>query len=189
VTKPNDCSISEDELFGLLSRRRGRLDGVCISGGEPLLHDISETAKKIKALGFLVKLDTNGSFPQKLKSLAEKKLIDYVAMDIKNSPAHYEQTCGAPVNMEAITESVDFLMHGKVDFEFRTTVVSQFHTSESMLEIGKWLKGDEKYFLQAFSDSGSLIQDGLSGVSKEQMSGFADIVSPYIPRVSLRGID
>ena len=183
-------SLDLDEFFAFLKKRAGLLDGICISGGEPLLHpDIDDLMEKAKKLGYLVKLDTNGSFPEKLKDVVDKKLVDYVAMDIKNSPEGYSRTIGVEnFDISSVKESAAFLMTGVVEFEFRTTVVREFHRKEDFRFIGSWLHGGEKYFLQAFQDSGSLIQPGLHGYSKAEMEEFRDILKSDIPHVALRGV-
>ena len=142
-----------------MEKRKGVLDGVCVSGGEPLLQlDIEEFLRKIKDLGYAVKLDTNGSFPSKLKKLVEQGLVDYVAMDIKNCKEAYGLTAGVDkIDLEAICESVSYLKEGHVPYEFRTTVVKNYHLKENFELIGQWLVGAEKYFLQNFVDSGDLI--------------------------------
>ena len=159
VNIPKEAEISEDEFFKFLQKRKGILDGVCVSGGEPLLQpDIELFIRKIKDMGFAVKLDTNGSFPDKLIHLVEEGLVDYVAMDIKNSPETYVLTAGVDVlDMEAIRGSVLYLKDGNIPYEFRTTVVKHYHSKEGFEEIGKWLVGADKYFLQNFVDSGDLI--------------------------------
>ncbi|OPY61916.1 MAG: Pyruvate formate-lyase 1-activating enzyme [Pelotomaculum sp. PtaU1.Bin065] len=181
--------ISEEAFFDFLAKRKGFLEGICVSGGEPLLqHEIAEFIAKIKSLGFLVKLDTNGSFPSKLKELIGAKLIDYVAMDIKNSPDSYARTAGTNENvLSRIKESVAFLLAGHVEYEFRTTVVKGFHTKEDFAAIGKWIQGAGMYFLQNFVDSGDLIQPGLQGVKKAELAAFADTVREYVPTVQTRG--
>lgn len=183
--------FSEEEIFAYLRRRRGVLDGVVITGGEPLLHaDIGAFLKKIKELGFLVKLDTNGSFPSLLKQVVEEKLVDYVAMDIKNAPLSYAKTVGVPgFDTESIAESRDFLMSGKVDFEFRTTLVRGIHTEESVLEAAKFIAGEEKYYLQQFKNSGNLIApDGLSAFDEGEMQKFAEICRAFVPATEIRGL-
>lgn len=182
----------EEEIFSFLKKRLGILDGVCVSGGEPLLQaDIDIFLEKVKKLGFLVKLDTNGSFPKKLKELVKSGLVDYVAMDIKNSPKLYCRTAGIAEDeavMENIQESVTFLLEAPVDYEFRTTVVRGYHTKESFEKIGLWIKGAKKYFLQSFVDSGELIDQASKGFEKAEMEAFAEAVRPYIPSVELRGV-
>lgn len=181
-------NISEEEFFDFLTRRKGLLDGICITGGEPLLQgEISKFISKVKEHGFSVKLDTNGSFPSKLKQLVKNGLIDYVAMDIKNSPAGYAKTTGTTGEiLSKINESVAFLLADHIEYEFRTTVVKDFQTKEDFVAIGKWLQGAKKYYLQNFVDSGDLIQPGLSSVEKAEILEFADIVREYIPSVIIR---
>ena len=190
VDIPKEAEISEEEFFAFLQKRKGILDGVCVSGGEPLLQpDIEQFIRKIKDMGFAVKLDTNGSFPNKLIHMVEQGLVDYVAMDIKNSPETYAFTSGTEaLDIEAIKKSVSYLKEGHVPFEFRTTVVKRYHSKESFEEIGEWLSGTEKYFLQNFVDSGDLIGKNTRGCSKEEMNEFLQVVQQYIPNAQLRGI-
>lgn len=187
---PKESEISEDEFFAFLKKRVGILDGVCVSGGEPLLQaDIEEFIRKIKDLGYAVKLDTNGSFPEKLKMLVEKGLVDYVAMDIKNSPELYALTCGLEtMDVKAIKESVAYLKEGHVPYEFRTTVVKNYHFKESFEAIGRWLQGTEKYFLQNFVDSGDLINGKVRGCSEDEMQEYLEAVKTYVPGAKLRGM-
>lgn len=182
--------ISEEEFFSFLEKRKGVLDGVCVTGGEPLLQpDIESFIWKIKNLGYAVKLDTNGSFPEKLKILVQKGLVDYVAMDIKNSLETYAITCGVDaINLEKIQESVSYLKENHVPYEFRTTVTRNFHSKEEFEKIGQWLEGTEKYFLQNFVDSGDLINGRIKGCSEEEMKEFLSVVQKYIPGAKLRGI-
>lgn len=183
---------SEEDIFSFLKKRQGILDGVCVSGGEPLLQeDIALFLEKIKKLGFLVKLDTNGSFPKKLKELVRSGLVDYVAMDIKNSPKLYCLTAGIEeqeIVMNPIRESAEFLLECPVSYEFRTTVVKGYHTKETFEQIGIWIRGAEKYFLQSFVNSGELIDKASTGYEKAEMEAFAEAVRPYIPNVELRGV-
>ncbi len=182
--------ISQEEVIEFLKRRKGLLDGVCITGGEPLLQDQLESfIREIKSLDFLVKLDTNGSLPRKLKQLIETGLVDYVAMDIKNSPDSYGQTIGINnYNLDPVKESVDLLLSNIVPYEFRTTVVRQLHTSKDMLAIAQWIKGADHYYLQNFVDSGDVLESGLSGFSREEIKDFHELIRPIIPSVELRGI-
>lgn len=186
----SEKSISQEEVIMFLKRRIGLLDGVCITGGEPLLQDHLENfIGEIKSLGFSVKLDTNGSLPRKLNQLIESGLVDYVAMDIKNSPDSYGRTTGIKnYNFEPIKESVDLLLSNIVPYEFRTTVVRQLHTSKDILSIAHWIKGAERYYLQNFVDSDDVLENGLSGYSREEMQGFLELIRPIIPSVELRGI-
>ena len=186
----NTSSVTEDELLGFLKKRQGILDGVCITGGEPLINrDISELIKKIRDLGFAVKLDTNGSFPDLLESLISDGLVDYVAMDIKNSKEKYGLTVGRPdFDVSPICRSVELLMRGTVGYEFRTTVTEQFHTVEDFEKIGKWLSGCSKYYLQNFVDSGKLIDPSIRGLGKSTMNSMLETVRMYIPSAELRGL-
>ena len=183
--------VETDELLSFLQKRRGILDGVAITGGEPMLHaDLPELLKEIKALGFLIKLDTNGTFPERLEALIEARLIDRVAMDIKNSPALYAETAGVPgLDLTAVDRSRALLLEGRVEYEFRTTVVKPLHTAESLVEAAKWIGGAAEYYLQQYRDPGSVIcSDGLGPYDESEMRAFAEAVRPYVPSVQLRGI-
>lgn len=184
-------TIPEAEVFAFLKKRQGVLDGVCITGGEPLLQqDIESFIGKVKELGYLVKLDTNGSNVTLLKRLVEEKLVDYVAMDIKNAPNKYGMTIGIEgYHLENILQSVDFLLSGAVPYEFRTTVVREFHKREDFAAIGRWIKGAEKYYLQGFKDSGDLISQGLRGYTKDIMEQALEIVRRNVPGAELRGVE
>ena len=190
VNIPKETEIDEEDFFAFLEKRKGVLEGVCVSGGEPLLQaDIEEFIKKIKQLGYAVKLDTNGSFPEKLIHLVEHGLVDYVAMDIKNSKETYGITSGVDaLNLALIEQSVSYLKEGHVPYEFRTTVTKQFHSKEEFEQIGQWLQGTEKYFLQNFVDSGDLIGKKVSGCSEKEMKEFLATEQKYIPSAKLRGI-
>ena len=186
----NSIRYSEEEVLEYLEKRKGVLDGVCITGGEPLLQgDIAEFLGKIKEMGYLIKLDTNGSFPEKLASLVEMGLVDYVAMDIKNSKEKYAETTGkADLDISAIEKSVSFLMSGKVDYEFRTTVVKELHSEEDIENIALWLKGAKKYFLQNFVDSGDLISENLSAVDSTVLCKMQQIARQFIVNTEIRGV-
>ena len=182
-------TISEEEIFAFLKKRRGILDGVCITGGEPLLQrDIEDFIKKIRELGLAVKLDTNGAYPERLRSIIYKGLVDYVAMDIKNSKEKYALTAGADVDIEKISESVRILMESDVEYEFRTTVARELHSPEDIQSIGEWIAGADRYFLQSFTDSGEIIGDGYSAYSPQDMGALLETVKQYIPSSALRGI-
>ncbi|MEE1315196.1 MAG: anaerobic ribonucleoside-triphosphate reductase activating protein [Faecalimonas sp.] len=187
---PQEAEMTEEAFFSFLKKRQGILDGVCITGGEPLLQkDIENFIRKIKELGYAVKLDTNGSFPDKLKFLVQEQLVDYVAMDIKNSLQAYAATAGTDARyLDAIQESVVFLQESHVPYEFRTTVTKNFHTKEEFARIGEWIAGCEKYFLQAFVNSGDLIDSQITGYDEEEMNEFLDVVKAYVPNAKLRGI-
>lgn len=185
--------ISEDEFFAFLKKRRGILDGVCITGGEPLLQSkIAEFMKKIKDLGFLVKLDTNGAFPDRLSSLIDAHLVDYIAMDVKNCPEKYPLTCGVKGSYEEFfvpfKESIDILLKGKVDYEFRTTVVNELHTLDDIKKAGEAIKGADKWFLQCFKDSGDLLGEGLSAPSKDILDKMKVLALTFVKKCEIRGV-
>lgn len=184
-------SYTEDDIIAFLKKRKGTLDGVCITGGEPLLHrDIAGFIAQIKAEGYPVKLDTNGSYPERLRELISHNLVDKVAMDIKNSKAKYGITVGIPdYDISGVEESVELLLCGNVDYELRTTVTENFHTVEDMAEIARWIQGTKAYYLQGFVDSGELIDNEVKGHSAETMHVMLDIVRQYIPVAELRGVE
>lgn len=191
VTKINLADELDPEyVMEYLKKRRGILDGVCVTGGEPLLSEgVFELLKKIKDLGYSVKLDTNGTFPERLRRAVFGGLCDTVAMDIKNSPERYAETVGVPgLDLGPIRESVEFLKSGAVDHEFRTTVAPELHTEDDIEKIGQWLKGSDRYFLQAFKDSGELIGGGFTSPSEEFMKNLQKIALKYIEKVEIRGI-
>lgn len=176
------------DLMDFLKKRRGLLDGVAITGGEPLLSpDLPELIREIRALGYAVKVDTNGSFPDRLQALLEDGLVDYVAMDIKNSPEKYELTSGASGILPQVERSVRLLFDAKIPYEFRTTVVDELHEAEDFHAIGAWLRGARAYFLQKFVDSGNLLSDGLHEASTEKMENCLAIAGQYIPNTKIRG--
>lgn len=181
---------SVDEILAFLKKRSGLLDGVAITGGEPLINpDIGDFIRSIRRLGYSVKLDTNGSYPDRLKSLVAEGLIDYVAMDIKNCREKYEETVGLKsLELSRIEESVDFLKSGAVDYEFRTTVVKEFHTVEDIRSAAEWIKGAKRYFLQNFVDSGNLIDSSMSGVDKSVMLEMQRAAADFVPKTEIRGI-
>ena len=181
-------AIEEEEFFSYLSKRKGVLDGVAITGGEPTLQaDLEGFIKKIKDMGFAVKLDTNGTRPEIIRSLIEKDLVDYFAMDVKNSPEKYAETAGSDVDLNKIRESVGLLIHRAKDYEFRTTVVKGFHEEEDFDEIGKFISGAKKYFLQKFTDSGALIGKVEGACSDEEMDLFLSVAQKYVPAAAIRG--
>lgn len=180
--------ISQTELMSFLDLRKGKIDGVCISGGEPTLNpELPELIKAVRKKGFSVKLDTNGTNPEMLKKLIDGKLIDYAAMDIKNSRIHYNETCGAEV-LPQVEKSVRHLINGNIDYEFRTTVCKPLHTLSDMKDIGLWLKGAKRYFIQQFVDSGNVSDKDLSPFSPEEMKQLENAVLPYIPNTRVRGV-
>lgn len=183
-----DC-IQQEEILRFLQKRQGLLDGVAITGGEPLLTDISSLLRECKALGYAVKLDTNGSFPARLRALLEEGLVDYVAMDVKNSREKYVATAGAEGFLPAVEESVRLLLEGRVPYEFRTTVVDELHEPEDFSAIGQWLQGADAYFLQAYVDSGDILQPGLHAAGREKMQQCMEKASAYIENTHLRGME
>lgn len=183
-------AVSEAEFFAFLEKRRGILDGVVVTGGEPLLQaDLPDFLRRVKAMGFLVKLDTNGALPERLERLTGEGLVDYVAMDIKNCPAKYALSCGlAELDMDSIERSLRLLMEGSVDYELRTTVVAPLHEIEDFEAMGKWLHGAKRWYLQNFVDSGGLIDPGMQGHSKEFLERAAAVAAKFVDFVEIRGI-
>lgn len=187
VTEKAEEFIDENEIFSFLQKRQGILDGVCITGGEPTLQkDLKAFLKKIKDMGFAVKLDTNGYKPDLLREIIDEGLCDYVAMDIKNTPEKYALTVGKTIDTDKILESISILKEGKIPCEFRTTVVKEFHTEEDIREIAKLLNGVVPFFLQQFKDSGMLIKEGLSAYTKEEMEGLAEKAKEILSDTHLR---
>ena len=183
-------AYSEEEILAFLSKRKGLLDGVCITGGEPLMNgDIADFIGKIKAMGYKVKLDTNGTFPDRLKDLLENRLVDYVAMDIKNSKEKYAETAGVEsINLSNIEKSINLLKSSDIDYEFRTTVVNEFHTEEDILSIAKWIAGAKRYFLQNFEDSGNLIGENMSAVPKDILDKMKSSARAFVENTQIRGV-
>ncbi len=178
----------EEEILSFLKKRQGILEGVCITGGEPLLHpSLPDFIKKVKTLGFKVKLDTNGTFPERLSSLISENLLDYVAMDIKNSFEKYPLTTGCEsINLSDIKKSIDLLMEGSIPYEFRTTVCAELHTTEDILSIARRIRGSEKYFLQNFKDSGNILTQGLSPVAPTLLEEITKKAQNIVPNTSFR---
>lgn len=178
-----------DDFFRFLEMRKGLLDGVAVTGGEPLLQkDIEQFLARIKDMGYAVKLDTNGAFPERLESILQKGLCDYVAMDIKNAPAKYEATAGCIGILENVQRSAKLLMEGQTPFEFRTTAVKELHNAEDFRDIGRWISGAARYYIQRFQDSGNLLSDGFSAPSTEEMETYLQAAREFIPTAELRGI-
>lgn len=183
--------IPPEEIFATLKKRRGLLSGVCITGGEPTIHpDLPDFLRAIKELGYLVKLDTNGYRPDVIATLDRQKLIDYIAMDIKSSPAHYALAAGVPdLDTDRIKESVSYIRGCGLPYEFRTTVVRELHDAEDFLSIGEWLAGCRAYFLQSYRDSDSVLCPGYTAYGKAELEGFLSLLLPRIPIAALRGVD
>ncbi len=187
VRAPLAFDTEEAEVLSYLERRRGILDGVCITGGEPMLQeDLADFTARLHDMGYAVKLDTNGSFPQKLRKLLAGGTVDYVAMDVKSSPAGYPAATGCHIPFETFAESIKVLRESGVAYEFRTTVVKGIHKKEDLVEIAKLL-GDEPYFLQRFVDSGNLLGEGCDAFSEDEMRAFLAAVRRFAPRAALRG--
>lgn len=184
-------SLSEDEFFAFLEKRRGILSGVAITGGEPTLQpDLAEFTAKISSMGFEVKLDSNGYRPDDLEKILSSGSVSYVAMDIKSSPAGYAKACGVDaVDLNRIERSIDIIRSSGVKYEFRTTAVKGIHTPVDFLEIGKWLGDVSAYFIQNFVDSGDLLVSGWSAFSKDEMMSLLAMARIHIPTAALRGVD
>lgn len=183
--------IDTEQVISFLKKREGVLEGVCITGGEPCFQDgIDEFIQEVRSMGFLVKLDTNGSFPEKLSSLLEKKLLDYVAMDIKTSKENYLRVCGIKNErlLQNVIESVEILKKSSVEHEFRTTTAKELQTSDDFERIGEWLKGEKRYFIQQYRADGELIGEELTPYEKEELLTFADIMRRYVTNVDIRGV-
>ena len=182
--------IEEKEVFKYLEKRKGILDGICITGGEPLLQkDIEDFITKVKEMGFKVKLDTNGSSPSKLKRLLDKGLLDYVAMDIKNDFLNYDKTSGIErINIENIKRSIDIIENSNVEYEFRTTVVKELHNILQLEEICKYLGPNAKYYIQNYKECDSVLKKGLSGFNEKELLSIQDRLKMTNPNVMVRGI-
>lgn len=184
-------SLSEEEVLSFLRSRSGILDGVCITGGEPTLQKgLPVFIEKIKDLGFCVKLDTNGTNPDMLRLLIDRSLIDYTAMDIKAAPDDYAKVCNVSnPGLSRVKECVSMLLAGKIPYEFRTTIVREYHDEAGMKQIGEWIKGADAYYLQSFKDSDFVPDHDLHPHDKDTLLRFREILSPYVHTVELRGID
>lgn len=183
--------MDDAALMAFLEKRRGLLDGVAITGGEPCLRpDLPALMRRMRDMGYAVKLDTNGSHPDRLAAILSEGLADYVAMDIKNSPDKYAQTCGLEaIDLAPIRESVRLLIDGEADYEFRTTVVDELHGAGDFEAIGRWIAGAKRYFLQAFTDRDSVPFAGFHAPSDEAMRAYAQIARKYVPETALRGVE
>lgn len=189
VTGEAEESYSEEEILSYLKKRQGILDGVAITGGEPLLHkDIGDFIRKIKEAGYKVKLDTNGSKSDILQSLITDGLVDFIAMDIKNTPEKYAITSGSSIPYSEIEKSIEIIKNSEIPHEFRTTVVREFHRSEDILEIAKMLGKSEKYYLQQFKDSGDILCEGCSAHPEETLMKMAERASEFVLLCETRGV-
>ena len=183
--------MDDGEFFSFLEKRRGLLDGVAVTGGEPCLHPgLPDFFAWVRDLGFMTKLDTNGFHPEALRTLFGRGLVDYVAMDIKNSPEKYAATCGLEsVELSPIRESISVIMESGVDYEFRTTVIDEFHEASDFDAVGEMIRGAKKYFIQPFADRDSVPFGNLHAPSREKLAEFEATAKKYVGFVSIRGID
>ena len=182
--------MEEDEFYKFLDKREGLLDGVAITGGEPLLRTgMVDFIKGIRSRGFLVKLDTNGNHPDRLKELVSEGLLDYVAVDVKNNKERYGETVGIPMlDISKIEETISFLLEGNVPYEFRTTVLRQFHDADSFKGIAEWIEGAEHYYIQSFVDRETVPFSGLEAYSPEELEEFKKLVEPHVKHIDIRGV-
>ena len=180
--------IGEESVLSFLKKRVGVLDGVCVTGGEPLLQkDIAAFLRKVKALGYLVKLDTNGTFPDRLQPLLEERLVDYVAMDIKASPENYDNATGVATDLDKVRRSVELLKESGVEHEFRTTTVKGIHTAADFEAIAQWLSGEKCFFIQQYRVADDMIGEPFESFTKEELESFAAIVAKTVAEVAVRG--
>lgn len=195
LTRDAEQRISEEELLAFLKKRRGLLDAVCVSGGEPTLQpDLPELLERIREFGYSIKLDTNGSRPMMLRTLIESSLVDYVAMDVKNAPEQYSHTCGLDKpDLTSVEDSLQLLLSGTMPYELRTTVCSQLHTAQSLQSMGEWLAALARgrtipaLYIQPYVDRESVLQRGLSAPDENTLHEFVTILRPFIQHVALRG--
>ena len=192
LSRQGEACMDTASFLSFLKSRKGLLDGVCVSGGEPTLQpDLAELLRSVKALGYAVKLDTNGSRPEVLKRLVAEGLVDYVAMDVKNSPARYAETVGhTRIDLSAVEESLRFLLSGNVAYELRTTVTCQLHDGDSVDEMGAWVASlgtPGKWFLQAFTDRDTVAFSGLSAPADAELSAWQKLLSAYAEQAAIRG--
>ena len=185
------AAVPREDVFAFLEKRRGLLDGVAVTGGEPTLQpDLGDFLRRVKDLGYRTKLDTNGARPDVLRSLLAAGLLDYAAMDIKSSPAGYARCAGVSESvLGPVRESVELLEASGLPHEFRTTAVKPLHTPEDFDAIGRWLAGTERYFIQSFADSGDILGEGMSAFGREELEALLAAVRPWIPGAELRGVD
>jgi len=190
VEGPLPTLMEDDEFFAFLGKRRGLLDGVAITGGEPCLRgDLPDFLGKIRDAGFTVKLDTNGNHPRMLERVLGEGLADYVSMDVKNAPGKYAETVGlAQLDLAPLNESIEMLMESGVEYEFRTTVVRELHELRDFEEIGAWIRGAQRYFLQSFTTGDAVPDRALSAPEPARLQEFKDVISPYVKRVEIRGL-
>ena len=189
VRTPMAHPSAQGEVLDYLAQRKGLLDGVCVTGGEPLLQpDLLDFLQRIKAMGYLVKLDTNGSLPKRLSEILKTGLVDYVAMDIKSSPAGYSDAAGCDVELAFFENSLELIRQSGIAHELRTTAVKGLHNRSDFEQIGAWLGSASPYFIQGFVDSGNLLGKGYTAFDEEEMQDLLQAVKPFIPHAQLRGL-
>ena len=184
--------MDEDGLLAFLKKRKGLLEGVAVTGGEPLLRggELIRLAEKIRELGYPLKLDTNGTHPEGLRRMIDAGLVAYAAMDIKNDPDRYAQTCGMEqMDLGPVRESVRLLMEGRTEYEFRTTVVAELHDADSFRKIGEWIRGAKRYYLQKFTDRDTVAFAGFHAPDEEEMRAWLAVAREYVPGAELRGAE
>ena len=183
--------MEEEELLSFLRKRQGLLEGVAVTGGEPLLRpDVVPFLEKIRDLGYDVKLDTNGTHPARLREILDRNLAAYVAMDIKNSPERYAETAGLEfLDLQPVRESAALLMEGRTDYEFRTTTVAELHDAESFRKMGEWIRGAKRWYLQKFTDRDTVPFEGFHAPADEKMREYLTAAREYVPSAELRGLD
>lgn len=186
VSKQGDM---QEEVFDYLEKRKGLVDAVCVSGGEPTLQpDIKDFLRKVRAMGYSIKLDTNGYRPDVLKEIIEEGLVDYIAMDVKNSPQKYALTTGLKnVNIDDILLSISMVISSKINHEFRTTLIKEFHTEEDMRAIADMIKGAQKYFMQKYKDDDECIRHGFNSIDKQEVEKFKTYFERHVQTIGLRG--
>lgn len=185
--------VPTEDFFVFLRKRQGLLDGVCITGGEPLMQPgLAQFCARVHELGYAVKLDTNGSFPGRLRALVEAGLVDYVAMDVKNAPAHYAETVGVPgFDLTPVEESLAYLRTGVVPYELRTTVVRELHTADDLRALARWIEGAPAWFLQSYLDAESVLAgpSRLHAWEPDDLRALLPELAAHVPTVSLRGVN
>ena len=182
--------MEEEELLAFLKKRQGLLEGVAVTGGEPLLRgdDLLRLAEKIRELGYPLKLDTNGTHPERLRKIIDGGLVSYVAMDIKNSPEKYAEPCGlSQMDLAPVRESGSLLMEGRTDYEFRTTTMAELHDADSFRKIGEWIRGAKRYYLQKFTDRDTVPFEGFHAPADGEMAQYLAIAREYVPEAEIRG--